>query len=258
LGGPPLPRGGGFAARSRSWREVRFAAPAGAVWRRRSAALGFRRRPGSPPATESGVARPASVPLRSFLPPWIFRSVLRGGSVVSRPSPPLRSGWGNAPALTPAPPQWRRCERREQRKNCRGPAAHAAERSRSATRNSRSQGWGRRTAPCCLSAVGFRPAPPTPDRRLSAHPAFQPPMLFIPASVRDVPPGGTLCRAPVPAPVGPYQRPLWLAWSFWLTDGFCGGCGWPSLHHSLHIVPRFWRGLTVLLLCFCLVASPVG
>jgi hypothetical protein len=24
--------------------------------------------------------------------------------------------------------------------------------------------WSRRTAPCCLSAVGFRPALPTPDK----------------------------------------------------------------------------------------------
>ena len=65
-----------------------FAAPACSVWRHRRAALGFLRRPGSPRATESGSARPAPVPLRSFLPPWIFRRVLRGGSGVSRPSPP--------------------------------------------------------------------------------------------------------------------------------------------------------------------------
>jgi hypothetical protein len=38
-------------------------------------------------------------------------------------------------------------------------------------------GWSRRTAPCCLSAVGFRPALPTPDKHLSAHPAFQPTMF---------------------------------------------------------------------------------
>ena len=25
-------------------------------------------------------------------------------------------------------------------------------------------GWSRRTAPCCFSAVGFRPALPTPDK----------------------------------------------------------------------------------------------
>ena len=31
----------------------------------------------------------------------------------------------------------------------------------------------RRTAPCCVSAVGFRPALPTPDQHVSAHPAFQ-------------------------------------------------------------------------------------
>src|SRR5262245_41728549 len=34
---------------------------------------------------------------------------------------------------------------------------------------------GRR--PCCLAAVEFRPALPTPDRWLSPHPAFQPTMF---------------------------------------------------------------------------------
>src|SRR5262249_13579556 len=33
--------------------------------------------------------------------------------------------------------------------------------------------WSRRTAPCCLSAVGFRPALPAPDKELSPHPALQ-------------------------------------------------------------------------------------
>src|SRR5207244_13352606 len=43
--------------------------------------------------------------------------------------------------------------------------------------------WSRRTAPCCLSAVGFRPALPTPDKHLSAHPAFHPTMFGYPCHV---------------------------------------------------------------------------
>jgi len=37
--------------------------------------------------------------------------------------------------------------------------------------------WSRRAAPCCIPAVGFRPALPTPDKHVSAHPAFQPTMF---------------------------------------------------------------------------------
>src|SRR5712691_9413464 len=70
--------------------------------------------------------------------------------VKAKPSA-VRSGWlASSPALTLAPPQWRRCERREERKNCRGPAAQAAERSRSATLHSRSQGRKPRETSMCL------------------------------------------------------------------------------------------------------------
>src|SRR5882672_10867709 len=100
---PPSSPAGGFADRSRSSREEQLRCPcrflgAGRLSR---AALGFLPKRESPPATESGVARPASVPLRSFLPPWIFRSVLRGGSVVSRSSPP----GGAAPQPGHQPPR---------------------------------------------------------------------------------------------------------------------------------------------------------
>jgi hypothetical protein len=131
------------------------AAPAGSVWRHRRAALGFLQRRGSPRATKSGPARPAPIPLRSFLPPWIFRSVLRGGSWASRPSPPLRCGWlASSPALTPAPPQWRRCERRDERQNRRGPAANATEQSRSASFHSPSKG-GSPGKPRCAFPVTY-------------------------------------------------------------------------------------------------------
>lgn len=68
------------------------------------------------------------------------RNILREGSLASRPGPPLRCGWGYAPALTLAPPQWLRGERREPRQNHRGPAAHAAEQPRSASFHSPSPG----------------------------------------------------------------------------------------------------------------------
>jgi hypothetical protein len=134
---PPVPRGGGFAARWRSWREGRFAAPAGAVWRRRSAALGFLPQQGSPLATESEAARPAPGPRRSFLPSWIFRRVLRGGSLVSRPSPCCAAGGSQARQPGHQPPHSGGAAKEGRKaKNCRGPVAHATEQPRRATFNS--------------------------------------------------------------------------------------------------------------------------
>lgn len=59
---------------------------------RRRRPLGFLRRQGSPSATESGAARPAPVPLRSFLPPWILSQCTAGGllGVKAKPFAALR------------------------------------------------------------------------------------------------------------------------------------------------------------------------
>src|SRR5207237_375452 len=88
-------------------------------WRRRSAALGLLRRQGSPPATVCAVARPASVPL--LLSSLLGSFAVYCGGALRCQGQALRVGL--RPSLDTSPPQWRRCERREQRKNCRGPAA---------------------------------------------------------------------------------------------------------------------------------------
>ncbi len=54
-------------------------------------------------------------------PPSLDLSQCTAGGLCGVKATPF--GWGCAPAWTPAPPQWRRCERREQRQNCRGPVA---------------------------------------------------------------------------------------------------------------------------------------
>ena len=106
--------------------------------RLRVAAL--RRRPGLPPkageSTRDGErgCSACDCPAAVFPPSLDLSQCTAGGLSGVKAKP---SGWGCAPAWTPAPPQWRRCERREQRQNCRGPAAKTAERPRSATCNSR-------------------------------------------------------------------------------------------------------------------------
>ena len=68
-------------------------------------------------------------------PPSLKSFAIYGGGALWRQGqrPPLRSGWGCAPALTRAPPPWLRGERRDERQHCRGPAAEAAEQPRSAS-----------------------------------------------------------------------------------------------------------------------------
>src|SRR5262249_3915863 len=62
-----------------------------------------------------------------------LRNRRRGGSLAARPAPPAAPRVGLHPSLDTRPPPWLRGERREQSTNCRGPAAEAAERPRSAS-----------------------------------------------------------------------------------------------------------------------------
>ena len=80
-----------------------------------------------------------------------LRNILRGGSLASRPG---LAALGAAAALTRASPPWLRGERREQSTNCRGPAAEAAEQSRSASLTPGKRG-GSPGKPRCALAVTY-------------------------------------------------------------------------------------------------------
>ena len=88
---------------------------------------------------------------------------------------------------------------------------------------------GRRTAPCCISAVGFRPALPAPDKHVSAHPAFQIRLEFLPFSPSYSPFVMAAYCCPSGFRVPGISRPLCLVQAFLLRPG------WSLLHRLLWV-----------------------
>jgi len=76
---------------------------------------------------------------RCCLPSLLHLSQSTAGRLSGVKAKPV--GWlASSPALTPAPLQWRPCERRDGRQNRRGPAAQTAKQPRSARFHSPSKG----------------------------------------------------------------------------------------------------------------------
>ena len=119
--------------------------------------------------------------------------------------------------------------------------------------------WSRRTASVLPLSSGIPPsAPRTGQVAFTTSGGPTNPVCVILARFHDVPPGDTLCRAPVLGSVGLYLRLLLPARSFWFSSCFYGVLALLGLLRSVDMCHQFWPGLTVALLRFVLVAICLG